>query len=52
MMNPSELQQALRAVEQAAVLVSPRVLENIVRQTYGLSGILESVPLRAGPQAR
>ena len=46
-MKPTELQQALRSVEPAAVLVAPRVLETIVRQTYDISGLLGSVPRRA-----
>jgi len=37
-MNLIELQKTLRAVEPAAVLVPPRALENIVKQSWNLSG--------------
>jgi len=46
-MKPRELQQALRSVEPAAVLVTPRVLETIVRQTHNIGGLLGAVPQRA-----
>jgi hypothetical protein len=45
-MTPVDLQQALRAVEPAAVLVAPRLLENIIRQTGNLSGFIWQVPHR------
>jgi hypothetical protein len=43
-MTPADLQQALRAVEPAAVLVAPRLLENIIRQVGNLSGFAWQVP--------
>src|SRR5271154_345028 len=46
-MNLSDLQKSLRAVEPAAVLVPPRVLENIVKQHWNLSGFYWTVPHRA-----
>ena len=45
-MTLAELQQALRSVEPAAVLVSPRMLENIIRQAGNMPGFLWSVPHR------
>src|SRR4051794_33506312 len=45
-MTPVELQQALRSVEPAAVLVSTRVIENIIRQAGPFSGLLWRVPHR------
>lgn len=46
-MKPADLQKALREVEPAAVLVPVRVLENIVRKTYDLTGLLGRLPQRA-----
>ncbi len=46
-MNLTDLQKTLRAVEPAAVLVSPRVLEDIVRQHWNLSGVFGTVPHRS-----
>src|ERR1700722_10863534 len=46
-MNLNDLQKSLRAVEPAAVLVPPRVLENIVKQSWNLSGFYWSVPHRS-----
>src|SRR5262245_5476684 len=43
-MSPAELQDALHAVESAAVLVSPAVLHKIIRQTYKLPRWQWSVP--------
>ena len=45
-MTPAELQPALRSVEPAAVLVSARVLENVIRQASHFSGLLWRVPHR------
>src|ERR1700722_12063884 len=46
-MNLNDLQKSLRAVEPAAVLVPPRVLENIVKQSWNLSGFYWRVPHRS-----
>src|SRR5271154_6377204 len=46
-MNLSDLQKSLRAVEPAAVLVPPRVLESIVKQSWNLSGFYWTVPHRS-----
>src|ERR1700677_1022031 len=46
-MNLIDLQKSLRAVEPAAVLVPPRVLENIVKQSWNLSGFYWNVPHRS-----
>src|SRR5258708_5113184 len=46
-MTPADLQRALHAVEPAAVLVAPRVLENMVREAGHLSGLMWRVPHRA-----
>src|SRR5271156_4479702 len=46
-MNLIDLQKSLRAVEPAAVLVPPRVLENIVKQSWNLSGFYWAVPHRS-----
>jgi hypothetical protein len=43
-MRLAELQQALRAADPAAVLVSPRVLDRIIRQVYDLPALLWNVP--------
>ena len=45
-MTLAELQQALRTVEPAAVLVSPRVLETIIRQASTSTGMTWQVPHR------
>jgi hypothetical protein len=45
-MMPAELQQALRDVEPAAVVVAPRILENMVRQVGRLPGFVWKVPHR------
>ena len=45
-MNLIDLQKSLRAVEPAAVLVPPRVLENIVKESWNLSGFYWTVPHR------
>src|SRR4051812_16521556 len=45
-MTLTELQQALRAVEPATVLVPPRVLENIIRQVGNITGWMWHVPHR------
>ena len=46
-MNLVDLQKSLRAVEPAAVLVPPRVLENIIKQTWNLPAYYWSVPHRS-----
>ena len=45
-MNLIQLQKSLRAVEPAAVLVPPRVLQNIIKQHWNLSGFYWTVPHR------
>jgi len=45
-MTAADLQQALHAVEPAAVLVGPRVLENMVREAGHFSGLMWRVPHR------
>jgi hypothetical protein len=45
-MTPADLQKALHNVEPAAVLVSARVLENMIRQTGQMSGLFWHVPHR------
>lgn len=45
-MKLSELQQALRAADPAAVLVPSRVLDRILQQVYGPPGLFRSVPHR------
>jgi hypothetical protein len=43
-MKLAELQQALRAANPAAVLVSPRVLERVVQEVYQLPALIWQVP--------
>jgi hypothetical protein len=43
-MKLAELQQALRTANQAAVLVSPRVLERVVQEVYQLPALVWQVP--------
>ena len=43
-MRLSELQQALRAADPAAVLVSPRVLDRLIQSQHRLSNLFEQVP--------
>jgi hypothetical protein len=43
-MKLAELQYALRAADPAAVLVSPRVLERVIQEVYGLPTLLWRVP--------
>jgi hypothetical protein len=45
-MSPGDLQRALQAVEPAAVLVAPAVLDKIIRQTLKLPGWMWTVPHR------
>ena len=45
-MSPAELQKALQAVQPAAVLVAPAVLEKIIRQTLKIPAWMWSVPHR------
>src|SRR5437868_13806101 len=45
-MSPTELQNALQAIQPAAVLVSPAVLAKIIRQTLKLPGWMWTVPHR------
>ncbi len=45
-MTLPELQQALTSVESSAVLVSPWVMENVLRQVSQISGISWSTPRR------
>ena len=45
-MRLSELQQAVRAADPAAVLVAPRVLERIIQGQRQLSSLFEQVPHR------
>src|SRR3954464_9180446 len=45
-MTLAELQRALTAVEPGAVLVPPRVLENVIRQVLQLSAVVWTVPHR------
>ncbi len=45
-MRLSELQQALRAADPAAVLVSPRVLDRLIQSQHRLSNLFEQVPHR------
>src|SRR3954452_13376484 len=46
-MTLAELQRALTAVEPGAVLVPPRVMENVIRQVLQLSAVVWTVPHRA-----
>lgn len=43
-MRLAELQQVLRAVEPAAVLVAPRVLANVLEEVLPLQGLIWTVP--------
>jgi hypothetical protein len=45
-MRLSELQQALRAADPAAVLVAPRVLDRLIQSQHKLSNLFEQVPHR------
>lgn len=45
-MRLAELQQALQAVNPAAVLVSPRVLERVIEQVHDLPTLIWEVPHR------
>src|SRR5262245_4934907 len=45
-MRLSELQRALQAVNPAAVLVSPRVLERVIERVHNLPALLWEVPHR------
>src|SRR6476660_1159433 len=45
-MSAADLQRALQAVEPAAVLVTPVVLDKIIRQTLKLPGWMWTVPHR------
>src|SRR4051794_21022122 len=45
-MTLAELQRALTSVEPGAVLVPPRVMENVIRQVLQLSAVVWSVPHR------
>src|SRR5947207_2549506 len=46
-MNLSELQQELRTADPAAILVSPRVLDRVIRQEHQLGNLLWHVPHRS-----
>jgi hypothetical protein len=43
-MRLAELQKALRAADPAAVLVSPRILERVIREVCALPGLYWNVP--------
>src|SRR3954470_6214357 len=45
-MNLSELQHELRTADPAAILVSPRVLDRVIRQEHHLGNLLWRVPHR------
>src|SRR5262245_39880238 len=45
-MRLAELQQALQAVNPAAVLVSPRVVERVIEQVHNLPTLVWEVPHR------
>src|SRR3954463_8970326 len=43
-MTQADLQKALRAVDPAAVLVSPRILEGVIREDYRLPNLYWNIP--------
>ena len=45
-MTQADLQKALRAIDPAAVLVSPRILERVIREELQLPNMYWNIPHR------